>query len=55
MRLQNRPLFAVTNPDPAAAPSVIAAFTAFFESLWSPAPTQTAGQHINNLHVQSIR
>jgi RHS repeat-associated protein len=30
------PLFAVTNPDPAAAPSVLAAFTAFFESLWNP-------------------
>jgi RHS repeat-associated protein len=29
-------LFAVTNPDPAATPSVLAAFTAFFESLWNP-------------------
>jgi hypothetical protein len=49
------PLFAQTNPDPTAPQTVIDAFTAFFESLWDPAPTQTAGQHINNLHVQSIR
>jgi hypothetical protein len=30
------PLFAVTNPDPAAPQSVLDAFTAFFESLWNP-------------------
>ena len=30
------PLFAVTNPDPAAPQTVIDAFTAFFESLWAP-------------------
>ena len=30
------PLFAVTNPDPAASQTVIEAFTAFFESLWNP-------------------
>ena len=39
------PLYAVTNPDPTATPSVLATFTAFFESLWSPttATTQKAG------------
>jgi RHS repeat-associated protein len=31
------PLYAVTNPEPTATPTVHAAFTAFFESLWSPA------------------
>jgi RHS repeat-associated protein len=31
------PLYAVTNPEPTATPTVLAAFTAFFESLWSPA------------------
>jgi RHS repeat-associated protein len=30
------PLFAVTNPDPAAPQSTLDAFTAFFESLWNP-------------------
>jgi RHS repeat-associated protein len=30
------PLYAVTNPEPTATPTVLAAFTAFFESLWSP-------------------
>ena len=30
------PLFAVTNPDPAAPQSTLDAFTAFFESLWAP-------------------
>ena len=30
------PLYAVTNPADTATPSVLAAFTAFFESLWSP-------------------
>jgi RHS repeat-associated protein len=30
------PLFAVTNPEPTATPTVLAAFTAFFESLWNP-------------------
>jgi RHS repeat-associated protein len=30
------PLFALTNPDPAAPQSTLDAFTAFFESLWSP-------------------
>jgi RHS repeat-associated protein len=35
------PLFAVTNPDPAAPQSVIDAFTQFFESLWSPTTTAT--------------
>jgi RHS repeat-associated protein len=34
-------LFAVTNPEPTATPSVLAAFTAFFESLWSPTTTAT--------------
>ena len=39
------PLYAVTNPPETATPSVLAAFTAFFESLWSPstATTQKAG------------
>ena len=39
------PLFAFTNPPETATPSVLAAFTAFFESLWSPstATTQKAG------------
>ena len=36
------PLYAVTNPDPAAAQSVLDAFTAFFESLWSPITGTTA-------------
>jgi RHS repeat-associated protein len=35
------PLFAVTNPDPAAPQSTLDAFTAFFESLWSPTTTAT--------------
>jgi RHS repeat-associated protein len=30
------PLFAVTNPTATATPTVLAAFTTFFESLWSP-------------------
>jgi RHS repeat-associated protein len=30
------PLFALTNPAATATPTVLAAFTAFFESLWSP-------------------
>ena len=30
------PLYAQTNPDPAAPQSVLDAFSAFFESLWSP-------------------
>jgi hypothetical protein len=31
------PLFALTNPAANATPTVLAAFTTFFESLWSPA------------------
>jgi RHS repeat-associated protein len=31
------PLFAVTNPEPTATPELLALFTTFFESLWSPA------------------
>jgi RHS repeat-associated protein len=31
------PLYAVTNPEPTATPDVLALFTTFFESLWSPA------------------
>jgi RHS repeat-associated protein len=38
------PLFAVTNPDPTAAPTVLAAFTAFFESLWDPTSATTTAQ-----------
>ena len=34
------PLYAVTNPDATATPSVLAAFTVFFESLWSPYGTK---------------
>ena len=34
------PLYAVTNPPETATPSVLAAFTAFFESLWSPYGTK---------------
>jgi RHS repeat-associated protein len=30
------PLYAVTNPEPTATPDVLALFTTFFESLWSP-------------------
>jgi hypothetical protein len=30
------PLFALTNPAASATPTVLAAFTTFFESLWSP-------------------
>jgi RHS repeat-associated protein len=45
------PLFAVTNPDPAAAPSVLAAFTAFFESLWDPASATTAAQKAGMSYV----
>ena len=39
------PLYAVTNPPETATPSVLAVFTTFFESLWSPstATTQKAG------------
>ena len=39
------PLYAVTNPDPAAPQSVLDAFAAFFESLWNPtaAATEKAG------------
>jgi RHS repeat-associated protein len=37
-------LYAVTNPDPAAAPTVLAAFTAFFESLWDPTSATTTAQ-----------
>jgi hypothetical protein len=36
------PLCAVTNPEPTATPTVVAAFTAFFESLWSPITGTTA-------------
>jgi RHS repeat-associated protein len=36
------PLYAVTNPEPTATPTVLAAFTAFFESLWSPITGTTA-------------
>ena len=36
------PLFAQTNPDPTAPQTVIDAFTAFFESLWSPVTGTTA-------------
>ena len=35
------PLYAVTNPDPAAPQSTLDAFTAFFESLWNPTTTAT--------------
>jgi RHS repeat-associated protein len=35
------PLFAQTNPDPAAPQSTLDAFTAFFESLWNPTTTAT--------------
>jgi RHS repeat-associated protein len=38
------PLYALTNPDPAAPPSVLAAFTTFFESLWDPASATTTAQ-----------
>jgi RHS repeat-associated protein len=31
------PLCAVTNPEPTATPEILALFTTFFESLWSPA------------------
>jgi RHS repeat-associated protein len=31
------PLYAVTNPEPTATPELLALFTTFFESLWSPA------------------
>ena len=30
------PLYAVTNPEPTATPEILALFTTFFESLWSP-------------------
>jgi RHS repeat-associated protein len=30
------PLYAVTNPEPSATPELLALFTTFFESLWSP-------------------
>jgi hypothetical protein len=45
------PLFAVTNPEPTATPTVLAAFTAFFESLWDPATatTQKAFTAINKI------
>ena len=36
------PLYAVTNPEPTATPEILALFTAFFESLWSPITGTTA-------------
>jgi RHS repeat-associated protein len=36
------PLYAVTNPEPTATPTVVAAFAAFFESLGSPITGTTA-------------
>jgi YD repeat-containing protein len=38
------PLYAVTNPDPTATPTVLAAFTAFLESLWDPTSATTTAQ-----------
>jgi RHS repeat-associated protein len=45
------PLYAVTNPDPAAAPTVLAAFTAFFESLWDPTSATTTAQKAGMSYV----
>jgi hypothetical protein len=36
------PLYAVTNPEPTATPEILALFTTFFESLWSPITGTTA-------------
>jgi RHS repeat-associated protein len=45
------PLYAVTNPEPTATPTVLAAFTAFFESLWDPTSATTAAQKAGMSYV----
>jgi hypothetical protein len=49
-------LYAVTNPEPTATPEILALFTAFFESLWSPStnPDGTTVQKAGMSYVYDV-